>query len=150
MVVKTLNNILPKSINKAIIEYLVNECAWCVARDANRSCHDTLMNLKSYLGFTIDTMDVKHHEYLNVYANIVIEKVKEDMNGSHTYFEYTTAVSPTLNRGDVITAIIRTKYSADDEFALLNNLNKGGATYEQEYETYQLFRARAKEIADSI
>ena len=80
----------------------------------------------------------------------VIEKVKEDMNGSHTYFEYTTAVSPTLNRGDIITAIIRTKYSADDEFALLNNLNKGGATYEQEYETYQLFRARAKEIADSI
>ena len=80
----------------------------------------------------------------------VIEKVKEDMNGSHTYFEYTTAVSPTLNRGDVITAVIRTKYSADDEFALLNNLNKGGATYEQEYETYQLFRARAKEIADSI
>tara|TARA_R100001591_G_scaffold95736_1_gene101526 strand:- start:849 stop:1352 length:504 start_codon:yes stop_codon:yes gene_type:complete len=80
MVVKTLNNILPKNINKAIITYLVNECSWCVARDANKSCHDTLINLKSYLGFTIDTMDVKHHEYLNIYANIIIEKVKEVFN----------------------------------------------------------------------
>ena len=104
-------------------------------------------------------MTTQSHEQPEMFEHIggayrinfdVIEKVKEDMNGSHTYFEYTTAVSPTLNRGDVITAVIRTKYSSDDEFALLNNLNKGGATYEQEYETYQLFRARAKEIADSI
>ena len=80
----------------------------------------------------------------------VEEKTKEDMNGSHTYFEYTTAVSPTLERGDVITAIIRTKYSSDDEFALLNNLNKGGTKYEQEYADYQAFRARAKEIAGEV
>lgn len=80
----------------------------------------------------------------------VEEKVREDMNGSHTYFEYTTAVSPTLNRDDVITAIIRTKYSADAEFALLNNFNQGGATYEAEYEAYQAFRGEAKQLATQI
>jgi len=80
----------------------------------------------------------------------VEEKVKQDMNGSHTFFEYTTAVSPTLNRGDVITAILRTQYSSDDEFALFNNLNKGEQRYIDEYNAYQAFRAKAKEIAGEV
>lgn len=80
----------------------------------------------------------------------VQEKVKEDINGSHTYFEYTTAVSATLSRGDVITAIIRTKYSSDDEFALLNNLNKGEQRYIDEYEEYQTYRTMAKELAGTV
>lgn len=80
----------------------------------------------------------------------VEEKVREDMNGSHTYYEYYTAVSPTLNRDDVITAIIRCKYSADAEFALLNNFNQGGETYEAEYEAYQAFRGEAKALADTV
>ncbi len=80
----------------------------------------------------------------------VEEKVREDMNGSHTYYEYTTAVSPTLSRGDLITAIIRTKYSSDDEFALLNNLNKGDENYKAEYAEYQDFRAAAKKIAAGL
>ena len=104
-------------------------------------------------------MKTQSHEQPNTVENIgggyrinfnVEEKVKEDEHGSHNYFEYSTAVSPTLDRGDLITAIIRTEYSSDDEFALLNNLKKGDQKYIDEYEAYQKFRAMAKELAGEI
>lgn len=64
-------------------------------------------------------------------------------------FEFDTVkVSEEPTRDEVIDALIRSKYSLSQEFALINNFNADKDI--EEYEAFQTFRAECKGIADLI
>ena len=64
-------------------------------------------------------------------------------------FEFDTVkVSEEPTRDEVIDALIRSKYSLSQEFALINNFNADKDI--EEYEAFQTFRAECKGIADQV
>ena len=64
-------------------------------------------------------------------------------------FEFDTVkVSDEPTRDEVIDALIRSKYSLSQEFALINNFNMNKDV--EEYEAFQTFRAECKGIADNV
>ena len=66
-----------------------------------------------------------------------------------TGFEFDTVkVSEEPTRDELIDALIRSKYSLSQEFALINNFNADKDT--KEYESFQTFRAECKGIADNV
>lgn len=78
-------------------------------------------------------------------AMLVNFNIVEVENG----FEFDTVkVSEEPTRDEVIDALIRSKYSLSQEFALINNFNADKDI--EEYEAFQTFRAECKGIADLI
>ena len=78
-------------------------------------------------------------------AMLVNFNIVEVENG----FEFDTVkVSEEPTRDEVIDALIRSKYSLSQEFALINNFNMNKDA--EEYEAFQTFRAECKGIADLI
>ena len=64
-------------------------------------------------------------------------------------FEFDTVkVSEEPTRDELIDALIRSKYSLSQEFALINNFNADKDT--EEYESFQVFRIDCKGIADQV
>ena len=64
-------------------------------------------------------------------------------------FEFDTVkVSEEPTRDEVIDALIRSKYSLSQEFALINNFNADKDI--EEYEAFQVFRIDCKGIADQV
>lgn len=72
--------------------------------------------------------------------------VVRDMEGNERFaYQYTTSATLcAATRGQLISDIIRSKYTIDEEFAAINNAQ----TDPQEYNDYQTFRAQAKQLAD--
>lgn len=73
------------------------------------------------------------------------EKTTED--GS--VFEFECVISAN-NRNALIAALIRRKYTADDELALINNYQDGEASHIEEYNAYQSFRNECKTVANQF
>lgn len=73
------------------------------------------------------------------------EITADGMDGPVTYWEQSEALCGVADsRGQIISAIIRSVYSIDDELATINNQ----ANKPDEYAAYQAFRAQAKQLAD--
>jgi len=81
----------------------------------------------------------------------ISQKTKENITGIITYYDY-EQVKVELNpsRSDIVSAIIRSAYTHDDEIACINNLNIGSQKYIDEYAAYQAVRDAAKLIADEV
>jgi len=74
-----------------------------------------------------------------------VEIKDENSEEARTGFEYLQAkVELNATRGDIIEAIIATKYSVGAEIALTNDKD----TKADEYKAYQEFRALAKSLAE--
>jgi hypothetical protein len=72
---------------------------------------------------------------------------------SEIFYRYDEViVSRSATRDEMISAIIRTRYSLDEELALVNNINKQLPTTEDEaeYAEFQQFREFAKQLADVV
>jgi len=76
---------------------------------------------------------------LRIHWNYQEVPAKEDIPASWSCEE--ACVPKTASRADIITAIIRARYTIDDEFAAINN---GG----DEHQVLLDFRVEAKELAD--
>jgi hypothetical protein len=74
--------------------------------------------------------------------NIVEKEIEGDI-----FYEY-ESVESNNNRNQLVSNLIRRKYSQDDEFALINNYNLDNSKYQQEYDAYQNYRIECKEIAN--
>lgn len=78
----------------------------------------------------------------------IVETTKEDIEGGQRIsfdYEY-VVIEGKIIRDKLISTIIADKYSKDDEIALLNN--KMAAKDLVEYDEYQAFRAKVKQIVD--
>lgn len=76
---------------------------------------------------------------LRIHWNYQEVPATEDMPASWSCEE--ACVQKTASRADIISAIIRTRYTVDDEFAAINN---GG----DDYQALLDFRIQAKALAD--
>ena len=84
-------------------------------------------------------------EVLRINFNETEIKIKNIDNTEKTAYQYDYAVShPNAKRGDLISDIIRGKYSISNEFAVINNAQNKP----EEYSSYQAFRLQAKALAD--
>ena len=76
--IKLINNILPKSCNKEIIEHLCNNSVWRIATE-HVSSYSSLMQQQKELGFSYcshGTNDI----FLNTCAKIIVHKCMENLN----------------------------------------------------------------------
>ncbi len=74
----------------------------------------------------------------------------EHPDGNHTTFECDQVkVSENPDKGEIVSAIIRTKYSTSDELALIHN-GTDTAIHTAELADFMVFRTQAKEIADNV
>lgn len=82
--------------------------------------------------------------------NFDIEEVEQE-DGSIQY-RYHTAEGNIFNwdYSHLVSAIIRTKYSADDIEAIILNRGDGDQEHEEQYEALQQWRRHAKELAKSV
>jgi len=79
----------------------------------------------------------------------ITKTTKEDIDGTSRPsfdFEY-VEIKGDVTRDKLVTAMIRDKYSIDEEFALINNKFKNKDKTDPEYDNYQSTRAVVKEIA---
>lgn len=92
---------------------------------------------------THKTFGQKLHIYFNEEE---IEKQMEiDSEETETFYRYDTAVAKTTDdRNTLISKIIHSRYSVDDEIATINNKEESP----EEYQAYQEFRAQAKVLVD--
>jgi hypothetical protein len=74
----------------------------------------------------------------------IVESQKTDEAGTRTVFNYEYIEVENKNRDSLIRAIMRDKYTVDDEIALLNNKFRGKAKDITDYDDYQAFRIKAK------
>jgi hypothetical protein len=87
-------------------------------------------------------------QILNIQGNVLINVNVVESEGSFKYDQVT--VTNDATRNEIVSAIIRSRYTADDEIALINNLNKGDEKYVNEYNDYQDYRIFAKNLADQV
>lgn len=80
----------------------------------------------------------------------VVESEKIDEHGTRIVFDYEFVEVKTKDRKSVISAIMRDKYSTDEEFAFINNKFKNKDTIDLEYEDYQATRDLVKEIVKGL
>ena len=73
----------------------------------------------------------------------IIQSEKTDEHGTRTVFDYDQVEIAGTDKNSKIRAIIRDKYSIDDEIALINNKLKN-KDIDSEYDEYQTFRAATK------
>lgn len=95
--------------------------------------------MKTSAGREFETYEVSGDE-LRVHWNIVDKSTEESVNweaDEALCFVYDT-------RASLISKIIRSVYSLDDEFALINNKEDKP----DEYQAFQAFRVLAKQLAD--
>lgn len=93
---------------------------------------------------------------IEIKKNLVIFNYKSKETTRINYPEETTHIgyicdtifvrNGTPNKDDLIKVLIHSKYSLDDEIALINNKEEKP----QEYEEYQNYRIEAKEIARNL
>lgn len=76
--------------------------------------------------------------------NIITEK-----DGQKTYEYETVIVNNPLTYGGIVSAIVRDKYSEDDVEAIILN-GTDTPEHKAEYETLQMWRKTAKEIAHKV
>jgi hypothetical protein len=79
----------------------------------------------------------------------VVESEKTDEHGTRTVFDYDVVEVKDKNKNTIIAAIMRDKYSINEEFALINNKFKN-KDIDPEYNNYQAMRAAVKEIAKDL
>ena len=79
----------------------------------------------------------------------IVESVKTDEHGTRTVFDYDSIEVKDKSKNTIIAAIMRDKYSIDQEFALINNKLKN-KDIDSEYDAYQTMRVAVKEIAESL
>ena len=77
----------------------------------------------------------------------IIESEKTDEHGTRTVFDYDSVEVENQDRDSIIKAIIRDRYSIDDEIALINNKFKAADKEDPEHDAYQAFRYDVKQIA---
>lgn len=75
--------------------------------------------------------------------------IKEIQNEDGLDYEYESVESKN-DRDQLITNLIRRKYSQDAEFALINNYNLDNVKYQEEYDEYQSYRIECKSIANAF
>lgn len=75
--------------------------------------------------------------------------VQKESTDEGTFYKYECVVSDN-NRNALIAALIRRKYTADDELALINNAEDGEQKHVDEYNEYQAFRSDCKNIANQF
>ena len=79
----------------------------------------------------------------------IIESEKTDEHGTRTVFDYDCVEVKSKDRDDIIPAIMRDKYSVNDEIALINNKSRGEEKDIIDYDDYQAFRVQAKAWASA-
>lgn len=86
--------------------------------------------------------------------NFDIEEVETQIEGSEPVkqYRYLTAEGNVFqwDRAHLISAIIRTKYSADDVEAIILNHGDGDEEHDRDYAELQQWRKHAKEIAKTV
>jgi hypothetical protein len=100
--------------------------------------------MKTQASYKIEPYEVSGYE-LRIHWNIE-EKTKEGMDGeSAVYWQANETLCNKLdNRSTLIQKIIGSVYSVADEIATINNKE----SKPNEYQEYQLFRLKAKNLAD--
>jgi hypothetical protein len=73
-----------------------------------------------------------------------VEKVDELKGTTHTVFEYEYVEVENTDRNTLVRAMMKDKYSIEDELALINNKFKGDPNGNIEYEDYQTYRQNVK------
>jgi hypothetical protein len=76
----------------------------------------------------------------------IVESEKTDENETRTVFDYDSVEVKNKDKNTIIAAIMRDRYSIDEEFALINNKFKLGKI-DPEYDDYQSTRDSIKNIA---
>lgn len=71
-----------------------------------------------------------------------------DDEGNVNYAYREVKLSDKLSRGEMIAAVIETKFSKDDQMAILANKGDGVESHEQEIQLFQKFREFAKALID--
>ncbi len=88
----------------------------------------------------------KSHGKLFYNYNIIQSKEIEKEEASFNY-EYVEVLDK--EKASIINAIMRAKYTINDEIALINNKFRGEAKDLTDYDDYQAERIRVKEIANT-
>ena len=83
------------------------------------------------------------HSHLLISYNIVAVEATETRDAG---FEFDTLVVPELSKGAIVEAILRERYTLNDELALLRQRN----TKKAEFNEYNDFAEAAKATADAI
>lgn|GEM_PF-1798403 len=83
------------------------------------------------------------HSHLIVSYNVEPVEATEDRDAG---FEFDTIVVPALEKGPIVEAIVREKYSVSDEIAILRQRT----TKKAEFNEYNDFAEAAKATADAI
>lgn len=83
------------------------------------------------------------HSHLLISYNIVAVEATETRDAG---FEFDTLVVPELSNGAIVEAILRERYTLNDELALLRQRN----TKKAEFNEYNDFAEAAKATADAI
>lgn len=76
--------------------------------------------------------------------NFNIQEKADEAGGN--YFEFDSIEVPELIKGVIVAALIRLRYTLDDEIALINNYNLDSAAYQVEYDEYQTYRGQCKTL----
>lgn len=79
----------------------------------------------------------------------IVESEKIDEQGTRTVFDYESIEVKDKNKNTIIAAIMRDKYTIDEEFAFINNKAKNKDA-DSEYDDYQAMRAAVKEIVKDL
>ena len=84
--------------------------------------------------------------------NYDITPVEDAETGRTSYNHERVTVKKTARYGEIVSAIIRSRYNADEEFAVNNNFNIENPEQEDidEYNEYQSFRVLAKILAKVV
>ena len=78
-----------------------------------------------------------------------IEKIDEISNEIKIQYQFNSIrVELNSTRDEIINAMIRYKYTINNEFALINNYNGGNGL--DDYDEYQNYRKECKDIVNSI
>ncbi|MDA3790504.1 MAG: hypothetical protein PF503_18680 [Desulfobacula sp.] len=80
----------------------------------------------------------------------IVESEKTDETGTRTSFDYESVEVKDKKKSTVIAAIMRDRYSIDEEFALVNNKFKNKDNADLEYDDYQAMRSMIKDIAKDL
>ena len=78
----------------------------------------------------------------------IVESEKTDEHGTRTVFDYDYVEVKDKASGEIIRAIMRDKYTIEDEIALINNKFRGEVKDITEYDDYQAVRVTVKDITE--
>lgn len=97
---------------------------------------------------TIPTQDYQRFERLTDRTYFFRYDAEEDIeSGMITASEDTIHITPQTTYGDLVTILIRCKYSLDEELALSANMRSDAEKYEKQDAAYQQWREYCKNVA---